>query len=111
MLKVEISCADMWNMELANDLLAEERCNCAYSLARMRCPWRPNTWEKVAWLQVRMSSMVVPRAHAEEKRQRRGMMEGQPHCVTSGRKKGKRKRDKKMEGEGEGEGGVACLQL
>lgn len=35
-----------------------------YSLACMSCPWRPNTWEKVAWLQVRVSSMAVPLAHA-----------------------------------------------
>lgn len=33
----------------------------------MSCPWRPNTWEKVAWLQVRVSSMAVPLAHAEKK--------------------------------------------
>lgn len=30
----------------------------------MSCPWRPNTWEKVAGLQVRVSSMAVPLAHA-----------------------------------------------
>lgn len=37
-----------------------ERCNHGHSLACIICPWRPNTWEKVAWLQVRVSSMLVP---------------------------------------------------
>lgn len=67
MLKVEISYTDMQDMQLATDLSENRRCDCGYSLACMSCPWRPNTWEKVAWLQVRVSSMVVPLAHAEEK--------------------------------------------
>lgn len=64
---MEISYADM---QLANDLSGYRRWNCGYSLACMSCPWRPNTWEKVAWLQVRVSSMAVPLAHAEEKERR-----------------------------------------
>lgn len=68
MLRVEISYADMQDMQLGNDLSGGwRRFNCGYSLACMSCPWRPNTWEKVAWLQVRVSSMAVPLAHAEEK--------------------------------------------
>jgi len=67
MLRVEISSADMRDTQQSNDLSRGTRCNCGYSLACMSCPWRPNTWEKVAWLQVRVSSMAVPLAHAEER--------------------------------------------
>lgn len=69
----------------------------------MSCPWRPNTWEKVAWLQVRVSSMAVPLAHAERReRGRRVVREGQQHCVTSrwekeesGKRRGRRKEKKR----------------
>lgn len=41
-------------------IFVSERCNHGHSLACIICPWRPNTWEKVAWLQLRVSSMLVP---------------------------------------------------
>lgn len=92
---MEISYADMQSMKLANDLFGEEGGDdCGYSLACMSCPWRPNTWEKVAWLQVRVSSMVVPLAHAEERDRREGE-EGRSATVRQIRT------DKRKEGKGE----------
>lgn len=55
----------------------------------MSCPWRPNTWEKVAGLQVRVSSMAVPLAHAVHTR---GM---KVRNTASRRGRGERKRRKK----------------
>ncbi|TNN84021.1 hypothetical protein EYF80_005892 [Liparis tanakae] len=65
----------------------------------MSCPWRPNTWEKVAWLQVRVSSMAVPLAHAEGKEREEGD-EGRLTVLGSSRQAGLKGRAKKRGGEG-----------
>lgn len=107
MLRVEISYADMRDMQLANDLSGGSWCNCGYSLACMSCPWRPNTWEKVAGLQVRVSSMVVPLAHTLRRNREEGD-EGRSatlrHIKTE---KGNRGKERKKKREKRG----ACLWL
>lgn len=71
----------------------------------MSCPWRPNTWEKVAWLQVRVSSMAVPLAHAEGKEREEGD-EGRSATLRHIKiDKWRCKKEEKEEGMWEGQGG------
>lgn len=58
----------------------------------MSCPCRPNTWEKVAWLQVRVSSMAVPLDEERESEGDEGRSATLRHVKTGKRGDGEKRR-------------------